>query len=244
MRQFGLIGKSLSHSFSKIYFEEKFRREHIDTSYSLFELADITEITDFLQQHPDLAGFNVTIPYKQQIIPYLDELSDEAQAVGAVNTVVVQHIDNQIITKGYNTDIIGFRDSLQGIKVPESALILGTGGAATAVKYVLEQLGCASTIVSRNPERGLSYSALTPEIIRQHKLIVNCTPVGTFPDIHEKPDILYEGISGDHYLYDLVYNPSETAFMKEGILHGAKVQNGLKMLHGQAEAAWNIWQNR
>ena len=244
MRQFGLIGKSLSHSFSKIYFEEKFRREHIDTTYSLFELADITEITDFLQQHPDLAGFNVTIPYKQQIIPYLDELSDEAQAVGAVNTVIVQHIGNQIITKGYNTDVIGFRDSLQGIKVPESALILGTGGAAAAVKYVLEQLGCACTIVSRNPERGLSYSALTPEIIRQHKLIVNCTPVGTFPDIHEKPDIPYEGISGDHYLYDLVYNPSETAFMKEGILHGAKVQNGLKMLHGQAEAAWNIWQNR
>ena len=244
MRQFGLIGKSLSHSFSKIYFEEKFRREHIDTSYSLFELADITEITDFLQQHPDLAGFNVTIPYKQQIIPYLDELSDEAQAVGAVNTVIVQHIGNQIITKGYNTDIIGFRDSLQGIKVPESALILGTGGAAAAVKYVLEQLGCACTIVSRNPERGLPYSALTPEIIRQHKLIVNCTPVGTFPDINEKPDIPYEGISGDHYLYDLVYNPSETAFMKEGILHGAKVQNGLKMLHGQAEAAWNIWQNR
>ena len=244
MRQFGLIGKSLSHSFSKIYFEEKFRREHIDASYSLFELADITEITDFLQQHPDLAGFNVTIPYKQQIIPNLDELSDEAQAVGAVNTVVVHHIDNQIITKGYNTDIIGFRDSLQGIKVPESALILGTGGAAAAVKYVLEQLGCACTVVSRNPERGLSYSALTPEIIRQHKLIVNCTPVGTFPDINEKPDIPYEGISGDHYLYDLVYNPSETAFMKEGILHGAKVQNGLKMLHGQAEAAWNIWQNR
>ena len=244
MRQFGLIGKSLSHSFSKIYFEEKFRCEHIDASYSLFELADITEITDFLQQHPDLAGFNVTIPYKQQIIPYLDELSDEAQAVGAVNTVIVQHIGNQIITKGYNTDIIGFRDSLQGIKVPKIALILGTGGAAAAVKYVLEQLGCACTIVSRNPERGLSYSALTPEIIRQHKLIVNCTPVGTFPDIHEKPDIPYEGISGDHYLYDLVYNPSETAFMKEGILHGAKVQNGLKMLHGQAEAAWNIWQNR
>ena len=241
MRQFGLIGKSLSHSFSKIYFEEKFRREHIDATYSLFELAAITEITDFLRQHPDLAGFNVTIPYKQQIIPYLDELSDEAQAVGAVNTVVVHHIDNQIITKGYNTDIIGFRDSLQGIKVPESALILGTGGAAAAVKYVLEQLGCACTIVSRNPERGLPYSALTPEIIHQHKLIVNCTPVGTSPDIHEKPDIPYEGISGEHFLYDLVYNPSETAFLKEGSMRGAKTQNGLAMLHAQAEAAWSFF---
>lgn len=241
MRQFGLIGKSLSHSFSKIYFEEKFRREHIDATYSLFELADITEITDFLQQNPDLAGFNVTIPYKQQIFPYLDELSEEANAVGAVNTVVIQNIDNQIITKGYNTDIIGFRDSLQGIKIPESALILGTGGAAAAVKYVLEQMKCACTVVSRNPERGLSYSALTPEILHQQKLIVNCTPVGTFPDIHEKPDIPYEGISGEHFLYDLVYNPSETAFLKEGILRGAKTQNGLAMLHAQAEAAWSFF---
>ena len=242
MRQFGLIGKSLSHSFSKIYFEEKFRREHIsDATYSLFELAHITEITDFIRQHPDLVGFNVTIPYKQQIIPFLDELSEEAHTVGAVNTVVIQHIDNQIKGKGYNTDIIGFRNSLQGINIPDSALILGSGGAAAAVKYVLEQLGCACTVVSRNPERGLPYSALTSEIIRQHKLIVNCTPVGTFPDIHEKPDIPYEGISGEHFLYDLVYNPSETAFLKEGILHGAKTQNGLAMLHAQAEAAWSFF---
>ena len=239
MRQFGLIGKSLSHSFSKIYFEEKFRREHIeDATYSLFELDDIKNIKDFIRQHPDLVGFNVTIPYKQQIIPFLDELSDEAQAVGAVNTVVIQHIENQIITKGYNTDTIGFRQSLQGITLPKRALVLGTGGAASAVMYVLEQLGCTCTVVSRNPERGLPYSALTPEIIHQHKFIVNCTPVGTFPNINEKPDIPYEGISGEHFLYDLVYNPSETAFLKEGILRSAKVQNGLKMLHAQAEAAW------
>lgn len=242
MREFGLIGKTLSHSFSKIYFEEKFQREHItDAAYSLFELADIESITDFIRQHPDLVGFNVTIPYKQQIIPYLDVLSDEAKTIGAVNTVTIQHTGNHIITKGYNTDIIGFRESLQGITIPHRALILGTGGASVAVKYVLELLGCTCTVVSRNPNRALPYSALNQEIIRQHRLIVNCTPLGTYPNIKEKPDIPYEGISGDHILYDLVYNPSETAFLKEGLLRGAKIINGLAMLHAQAEAAWNIW---
>ena len=145
-------------------------------------------------------------------------------------------------TKGYNTDIIGFRDSLQGISIPDHALILGTGGASVAVKYVLELLGCTCMVVSRNPERGLPYSALTQEIVRQHRLIVNCTPLGTYPNINEKPDIPYEGISGEHFLYDLVYNPSETTFLKEGILRGARTLNGLAMLHAQAEAAWNIWQ--
>ena len=242
MREFGLIGKTLSHSFSKIYFEEKFQREHItDAAYSLFELADIESITDFIRQHPDLVGFNVTIPYKQQIIPYLDVLSDEAKTIGAVNTVTIQHTGNHIITKGYNTDIIGFRESLQGITIPHRALILGTGGASVAVKYVLELLGSTCTVVSRNPNRALPYSALNQEIVRLHRLIVNCTPLGTYPNIKEKPDIPYEGISGDHILYDLVYNPSETAFLKEGLLRGAKIINGLAMLHAQAEAAWNIW---
>ena len=245
MREFGLIGKSLSHSFSKIYYEEKFYREHIkDASYSLFELTDIEQIADFIRQHPDLFGFNVTIPYKQQIIPYLDELSDEAKTIGAVNTVTIQHIGNQIITKGYNTDIIGFRDSLHDITIPDRALILGTGGASVAVKNALDLLGCTCTVVSRNPNRALPYSALSQEFVRQHRLIVNCTPLGTYPNIKEKPDIPYEGISGDHILYDLVYNPAETAFLKEGLLRGAKTINGLAMLHAQAEAAWEIWQNR
>lgn len=245
MRQLGLIGKSLSHSFSKIYFEEKFRREQIsDVSYSLFELTDIKDITDFIRQHPDLIGFNVTIPYKQAIIPYLDELSEEAEAVGAVNTVVLQRHGNQVIKKGFNTDILGFRLSLEEIKLPDKALVLGTGGAAASVRYILQQKGCKITTISRNPEMGLPYSALTPEIIAQHKLIVNCTPLGTFPNINEKPDIPYKGISGEHFLYDLVYNPSETAFLKEGSMRGAKTMNGLAMLHAQAEAAWNIWENR
>ena len=242
MRQLGLIGKSLSHSFSKNYFEEKFHREQIsDVSYSLFELADIEHLTDFIRQHPDLVGFNVTIPYKQAIIPYLDELSEEAEAVHAVNTVLIKRIGNQIHTKGFNTDIFGFRKSLEGMSLPNRALVLGTGGAAAAITYVLEKQGCACTAVSRNPERGLPYSALTPDIIAHHKLIVNCTPVGTYPNIHEKPDIHYEGISGEHFLYDLVYNPPETAFLREGSMRGAKTMNGLAMLHAQAEAAWSCF---
>lgn len=244
MRQLGLIGKSLSHSFSKNYFEEKFHREQIsDVSYSLFELADIEHLTDFIRQHPDLVGFNVTIPYKQAIIPYLDELSEEAEAVHAVNAVLIKRIGNQISTKGFNTDIFGFQKSLERMSLPNRALVLGTGGAAAAVTYVLEQQGCACTAVSRNPERGLPYSALTPDIIAHHKLIVNCTPLGTYPNINEKPDIPYEGISGEHFLYDLVYNPPETAFLREGSMRGAKTMNGLAMLHAQAEAAWSCFGN-
>lgn len=241
MRELGLIGKTLSHSFSKVYFEEKFRRENITgTSYSLFEIADIKQLPMFILQHPQLVGFNVTIPYKQQIIPFLDELSEEASAVNAVNAVLVKHIGNKIHTTGYNTDIEGFRKSLEGMTIPQKAMVLGTGGAAAAVIHVLKQMGCPTTIVSRDPRKGLPYSELTPDIIAAHKLIVNCTPLGTFPNINEKPDIPYDGISGDHFLYDLVYNPSETAFLKEGALRGAKTQNGLQMLHIQAEAFWRL----
>ena len=244
MREFGLIGKTLKHSFSQKYFEEKFKREQItDASYSLLELTDIKQLTEFIRQRPQLVGFNVTIPYKQQIIPYLDELSEEAAAVNAVNTVVIERVGGQILTKGHNTDIIGFRESLREVDLPKQALVLGTGGAAAAVTYVLENLGCRCTAISRDPQRGLPYSALNADIIRQHKFIVNCTPLGTYPNINEKPDIPYEGLSGEHFLYDLVYNPSETAFLKEGILRGAKVQNGLQMLHAQAEASWRIWNN-
>lgn len=241
MREFGLIGKTLSHSFSKVYFEEKFRRENItDASYSLFEIADIQQLPTFILQHPQLVGFNVTIPYKQAIIPYLDELSEEAAAVNAVNAVLVKQIGNKTHTTGYNTDIEGFRKSLEGMTIAKKALVLGTGGAAAAIQYVLQQKGCDITIVSRNPEKGLPYSELTPEIIAAHKLIVNCTPLGTYPNINEKTDIPYDGISDEHFLYDLVYNPSETSFLKEGIKRGAKIQNGLRMLHGQAEAFWEL----
>lgn len=242
MHRLGLIGKTLSHSFSKTFFEEKFRREGIsDYSYDLFEIPEIQQITDFIRQHPDLKGFNVTIPYKQTIIPFLDELSQEAAAIGAVNAVFIKRNGNQILTKGFNTDAEGFLRSMDGYPMPSKAMVLGTGGAAAAISYVLENHGCACTFVSRDPKRGLPYSALTPELVREHPLIVNCTPLGTSPNINEKPDIPYEGISGGHFLYDLVYNPSETAFLKEGIRRGAMTQNGLAMLHAQAEAAWSLF---
>lgn len=242
MHRLGLIGKTLSHSFSKTFFEEKFRREGIsDYSYDLFEIPEIQQITDFIRQHPDLKGFNVTIPYKQTIIPFLDELSQEAAAIGAVNAVFIKRNGNQILTKGFNTDAEGFLRSMDGYPMPSKAMVLGTGGAAAAISYVLENHGCACTFVSRDPKRGLPYSALTTELVRKHPLIVNCTPLGTSPNINEKPDIPYEGISGGHFLYDLVYNPSETAFLKEGIRRGAMTQNGLAMLHAQAEAAWSLF---
>lgn len=242
MRLFGLIGKTLSHSFSQAYFEEKFQKEGItNATYSLFELTDIGLVPTFIQEHPDLIGFNVTFPYKQSIIPFLDELSEEASAVGAVNTVVIQRTDNQIYSKGFNTDIIGFQQSLQDVTLPDRALVLGTGGAAAAVTYVLERQGCACTAVSRDPNRGLPYSALTTDLVAEHRLIVNCTPLGTFPKVQEKPDIPYEGISDSHFLYDLVYNPAETAFLKEGKSRGARICNGLSMLHAQAEAAWKLF---
>ena len=242
MHRLGLIGKTLSHSFSKTFFEEKFRREGISNySYDLFEIPEIQQITDFIRQHPDLKGFNVTIPYKQTIIPFLDELSQEAAAIGAVNAVFIKRNGNQILTKGFNTDAEGFLRSIDGYPMPSKAMVLGTGGAAAAISYVLENHGCACTFVSRDPKRGLPYSALTPELVREHPLIVNCTPLGTSPNINEKPDIPYEGISGGHFLYDLVYNPSETAFLKEGIRRGAMTQNGLAMLHAQAEAAWSLF---
>ena len=191
-----------------------------------------------LTNHLKYLTFSILTPSSK---PILNELSEEAKAVGAVNTVRIQRINNQIFTKGYNTDIIGFRQSLEGATLPEKALVLGTGGAAAAVTYVLEQQGCQCMLVSRDAQRGLPYSALTVDIVRDHRLIVNCTPIGTYPDINKKPDIPYDGISGDHFLYDLVYNPAETAFLKEGLLRGAKVENGERMLRGQAEAAWRIW---
>ena len=242
MREFGLIGKSLSHSFSRRLFEEKFAREGTgDAVYSLFEIADIRLFPDFLNERPDLLGLNVTIPYKRSVIPFLNELSEEAASVGAVNTILIQHIDGKVHTKGFNTDIIGFQRSLQGMAIPDSALILGTGGAAAAVTHVLERQGCRCAAVSRKAERGLAYPTLTTDDVAAHKLIVNCTPLGTWPKPDEKPDIPYDGISGSHLLYDLVYNPPETAFLKEGSLRGAKTRNGLAMLHAQAEAAWQIW---
>ncbi len=244
MPLFGLVGQSLTHSFSKKYFTEKFKREGIQAAYELFELKKISEFPWLLEEHPDLAGLNITIPYKEKIIPFLDDLSEAAAAIGAVNTI--QFIDGGLI--GHNTDIIGFeqslRDSWQG-EWPSGALVLGSGGAAKAVRYVLCELGILTIFtVSRHPkgQNQISYGDLAELEWESHRLVVNTTPLGTFPETEQKPDLPYERFSPEHLAFDLVYNPSETAFMKAAAAQGARTQHGYGMLVGQAEAAWQIWQ--
>ncbi len=241
MREFGLIGRSLGHSFSADYFAQKFEREGLaDCRYERFELADIEEVVPLVESHPDLVGFNVTIPYKQQIIPYLDDLSQEAREAGAVNCV--KREGGRLV--GYNTDIIGFERSLCALleEYPERALVLGTGGASQAVQYVLTRLGIAYDLISRDPARGnYTYDNLPCEVVEASRLIVNTTPVGTWPQVEEAPRIPYAYLSPDHYLFDLVYNPPLTAFLEYGTQRGARIRNGEEMLHLQAEAAWEIW---
>jgi len=242
MKKFGLIGKNLSHSFSKQYFEQKFGKEGItDASYSLFELVEIGEFTALVTEH-ELSGLNVTIPYKEAILPYLDEIDEEAKAIGAVNTI--QFTKSGL--KGFNTDVIGFRNSIKPFleNIHTRALILGTGGAAKAVAYVLESLGIKITYVSRNPkaENELSYADINSFVMKHHLLIVNTTPIGTFPNITEAPELPYEYLTEQHFLYDLVYNPSETQFLQHAKAAGAIAINGEQMLKIQAEEAWKIWE--
>lgn len=279
MRIFGLIGKSLTHSYSKSFFEEKFVREIItDCCYRLFELPYIEQLPSLIDSEPTLCGFNVTIPYKRSIIPFLDELSPEAAAIGAVNVVERVHEvnevnrvkevhgvqgvnevheveevnevhgvqgvkgENGVRLKGYNTDAEGFAMSLEGVELPERALVLGTGGAASAVCFELRQRGIPFLQVSRTPGQGdLTYVEVTGQILRDYPLLVNCTPVGTLGEPQQLLPLPYEALTSGHYLYDLVYNPDVTPFLQEGLQRGARVQNGLKMLHLQAEAAWRIW---
>lgn len=229
MKKFGLIGFPLGHSFSKNYFEQKFIREVIsDCSYDNYEIEQLSEIP------AGLTGFNVTIPHKQHIIPLLRSIDAAAEQVGAVNTV-----DRNLC--GYNTDVIGFEQSLLQLIGNDRpcALVLGTGGAAKAVTYVLRKLGIDYRQISRTG--ALTYHTLSDDMIRNHKLIINTTPVGMFPQIDAAPELNYEAIQSGHYLYDLVYNPAETRFMREGRIRGAWVKNGLEMLQSQAEAAWHIW---
>lgn len=244
---YGLIGKKLGHSFSADFFNKKFKTEGIDESYQLFPLASIDEFPSLLKKHPDLNGLNVTIPYKQQVIPFLDELSEEAEKIGAINVIKINKRGNKLFLKGYNSDAIGFRDSLLPLLNPEiqNALILGTGGASKAVAYVLKQLGLNITFVSRNPVENnqISYNQLTPDIISDNLLIVNTTPLGMYPDIDNCPPIPYQYLTPRHLCYDIVYNPMETKFMKLSSEHGALVKNGIDMLKGQAVAAWDIWTN-
>lgn len=244
MRTFGLIGRSLAHSFSQLYFTQKFYQLGLeDCRYELFELAAASELPGLLAQHPDLAGLNVTIPYKEQIWPYLHDVASSAARVGAVNVIEIRP-DGSLI--GHNTDYVGFRESLRTFyPVPESgarALVLGTGGAAKAVAVALRELGIAYWLVSRDAlGRNLTYAELTPEVVAAHPLIINTTPLGTYPDVNACAPLPYAALTPQHYLYDLVYNPRETLFLQKGREAGANTKNGFDMLERQAEAAWAIW---
>lgn len=244
MRQFGLIGFPLGHSFSKKYFSEKFQNENIDARYDLYELSNISEFPN-LRNSIKLSGLNITIPYKEQIIPLLDKLDDTATSIGAVNVIRFDYDNNGKATlTGFNTDAIGFENSLKPFLKPhhKKALILGTGGASKAILYTLQQLGIECSYVSRSTREGqLTYSDLNEEILNDNLLIVNATPLGTFPKTDACPDIPYQFLTDKHLLFDVVYNPAETLFMKKGRDAGATALNGEEMLIGQAIAAWEIW---
>ena len=240
MDKYGIIGFPLGHSFSRGFFTEKFAREGIDAQYLNFEIPDATMLLDILRENPELKGLNVTLPHKQAVIPLLDELSDEAREIGAVNVIRVR--DGKL--KGFNSDIIGFTESIRPLLQPHhtKALILGTGGASRAIRVGLSRLGIEWTYVTRSPrEKMLAYSDLTPEVMKEYSVIVNCSPVGMFPKVDQAPAIPYELLTQKHLLFDLVYNPEDTLFMQKGREQGAIVKNGLEMLYLQAVASWRFW---
>ena len=242
MQHYGLIGYPLSHSFSPGYFAGKFEQLGLAASYDLFPIENIADFPKLIAQHPDLCGLNVTIPHKRSILPYLDEVVGAAREIGAVNTI--QFEEGRLI--GYNTDVVGFRTSLLALigEARPAALVLGTGGAAQAVQYVLRQLECPYTLVSRTRTReAMSYTDLTTAHLQAHHLVINTTPLGTYPVVDAAPDIPYDALTPEHFLFDLVYNPAETQFMQRGRAQGAQVCNGYEMLAGQAEAAWDVWQS-
>ncbi len=240
---YGLLGKNISYSFSKQYFANKFKAENIsNAAYINFDIPTINDVRNVFTKR-DLVGLNITIPYKEQIIPFLDDLSPSAKEIVAVNTVVFQ--EGKKI--GHNTDVIGFRDSLKPLlkNHHKKALVLGTGGASKAISYALNQLDIDQTIVSRKiNDSHISYSQIDEDIISTHTIIINCTPLGTYPEIHQKPIVPYQYITQNHILYDLIYNPKETAFLRLGKEQGATVKNGLEMLEIQAEESWKIWNMR
>lgn len=241
MKRYGLIGHPLKHSQSRFYFNEKFEYEGLDCRYQHFDIKSLEELHDIMAKYPDLCGFNVTIPYKESIIPLLDEIDPIAKEVGAVNVVTIT--DGKL--KGYNTDVYGFEQLLNRAingRDASHALILGTGGASKAVQYVLKQKGIPYSIVSRDAAKGdYTYDALTDEVLKANPLIINTTPVGMFPQIDNFPDLHYQGLTKKHTLIDLIYNPRETAFMELGRTWGAKVYNGLQMFEEQAKRTWEIF---
>ena len=245
MDKYGLIGYPLVHSFSRGFFNEKFLAEEINAEYVNFEIPTIEEFRSVVKNNPELKGLNVTIPYKEQIIPYLDGLSGNAKLIGAINVIRFDRSKGKLKLIGHNSDIIGFKQSIEPLLQPyhKKALILGTGGSAKAVFYGLTQLGLPAIYVSREPiKEALTYQSLNETILKEYNVIINCTPVGMFPNINSYPDIPYQYLTGEHLLYDLLYNPNETLFMKKGKEQGATVKNGLEMLLLQAFVSWDIWQ--
>jgi shikimate dehydrogenase len=241
VRQFGLIGFPLSHSFSKGYFANHFLTENIlDAQYENYPIESIDSLTDLWKNNPDLKGLNVTIPYKKLVIPFLQHTSSVVQSIQACNCIKL----HQGALYGYNTDVIGFEKSLLPYLQPhhQKALIFGTGGAAAAVEWVLKNFGIAYQLVSRKASEGcISYASLTQDMIAAHTLLIHTSPVGMFPNVDEAPNLPYEAITSKHHLYDLVYNPAVTKFLEKGAAQGATTQNGLEMLHLQADASWEIW---
>ncbi len=242
---YGLIGKNISYSFSKRWFTEKFTKENLPYSYENFDIDSIEVLPEVLSDNIQiLKGLNVTIPYKEEVLKYLDEIDDQAEKIGAVNTI---NIVDKYYLKGYNTDVYGFENSIKPLlkRHHKRALIFGSGGASKAVKYVLNKLSIPFTVVSRNPSKTqILYKDLSNELISQNTILINCTPLGTSPNIKKCVSIPYKAITSNHLLYDLIYNPAETTFLKKGKEQGASIKNGLEMLQLQAKKSWEIWNEK
>lgn len=244
MKKFGIVGYPLGHSFSPGYFNEKFQNEGIDAVYEKYELPVITDLLSVIDYTQDLCGFNVTIPYKEKVISYLDSVSPEARAIGAVNVVKVTEKDGKRILEGYNSDVMGFTRSIKPLLEAhhKKALVLGTGGASKAVVYGLHQLGIETLLVSRYKKNGtIQYEQINDDLLQEYTVIVNCTPCGMAPHFDECPSIPYSSLTPRHLLYDLIYNPDETLFLKKGREQKAITKNGLEMLLLQADGSWEIW---
>ena len=245
MDKYGLIGYPLGHSFSISYFNQKFADEGINARYENFEIASIDQLEEVLATNPNLKGLNVTIPYKEKVMNFLDSISPEAQAIGAVNVIRVTHEGNDVKLKGFNSDVIGFTKSIEPMIDPKwnkKALILGTGGASKAINFGLKSLGLETVFVSRYERPGtIQYKNITPDVVKEYNVIVNYTPLGMYPKTEECPLLPYEAMDNHTILYDLIYNPDETLFMNQGLKYGAQVKNGLEMLLLQAFASWEFW---
>jgi shikimate dehydrogenase len=246
MRKYGLIGFPLGHSFSKRYFAKKFADENIsDCCYDNYPIEQIEFIVSLISLNPELMGLNVTIPYKQQVFNYLDEIDDEASIIGSVNTIKIDRSANKTYLKGFNTDAYGFAEPLRKVLQDhhKKAIILGTGGSSKSVAYVLRKMNIDFKYVSRNPKtiNSLSYDQLTPEVLQDYTIIVNTSPLGMYPNIESCPEIPYDALTSKHILYDLVYNPEKTLFLKMGEQRKTTIINGLSMLYLQAEKSWEIW---